>query len=335
MPIPGLSLPPGMFAGVKIPIYPEVVGALDYGGLATTMTVSTPSEAAEGDVLFMHIVLGAAAARTVSSGKGWEQVYSFVGPGNLRRVAGFIRVAPAAGALTTQSFSFSGNSYYAARCVCIRYVAIRSIASATATATAVSSGAMPSLSPSWGADHPTLWLAVATALGNTATPADFSGWTNYAYRESTSNSTAGVRHKLAYLAEVAASKTPPNYSGGSSVNWGLATLGVRGHFAPSPSVAVPSAFTSGQWSAAPAAAYNYFDLTISALPADNNGLIHSIEYRLDGGSWQPITGATSQSVYCPPGTYNIEIRSKNSAGYSSASDTKSVTVNADTGGGGK
>lgn len=97
----------------------------------------------------------------------------------------------------------------------------------------------------------------------------------------------------------------------------------------SPAASVPEAFGSEDWSIA--SGDEEADVTIHALPDDGGATITDIEYRLDGGTWISSGGTSGFSI---PGLtndqeYDVELRAANSVGAGAASDTKTVTPEAD------
>jgi hypothetical protein len=81
---------------------------------------------------------------------------------------------------------------------------------------------------------------------------------------------------------------------------------------------VPDAFADGDWSMDGAG-----DVTITALPSDNNDPLTDIEYRINGGAAQSF-GATTTGTYATTAGSgdNVEIRAVNSIGAGAWSDVK-------------
>ncbi len=90
---------------------------------------------------------------------------------------------------------------------------------------------------------------------------------------------------------------------------------------------VPSAFTSGQWTAVRGNAL--IAVTVSELPDDGGSDITAIQYRLDGGSWvsSSLTGTGSFNITGRTNgvEYGVELRAVNAVGDGAASDVKAVT----------
>lgn len=107
-----------------------------------------------------------------------------------------------------------------------------------------------------------------------------------------------------------------------------------GPWSPSASVettaiTVPDAFEAGDWSIT--SGDEEADVTINNLPGDGGDAIIDIEYRLDGGSWVSSSGTSSFTIsdLTNDQEYDVALRAVNSIGAGAASDTKSVTPEAD------
>lgn len=93
---------------------------------------------------------------------------------------------------------------------------------------------------------------------------------------------------------------------------------------------VPSAFTSGNWTAT--AGDGEVVLNITALPSDGGSAITALQYRIDGGTWTNLTGTGTGSRTITGLTnateYDFELRAVNAVGNGAASDLKSATPEA-------
>ena len=115
------------------------------------------------------------------------------------------------------------------------------------------------------------------------------------------------------------------YSYGAAPSGSMSDLGEG--TATEPAAIVAAAFTAGQWSATPANLK--ITVSVTAMPLDGGAYVTSIQYRLNGGAWTAsgisavgnfdITGLTNGT------SYDVELRSVNSAGNAVASDLKSAT----------
>jgi hypothetical protein len=93
--------------------------------------------------------------------------------------------------------------------------------------------------------------------------------------------------------------------------------------------AVPSAFTSGQWSVNDLGTGGDIRITISTLPAANGTAITDLEYKIDAGSWTSLSGTTTGNYDISGLTDDVEVdvlvRAVNATGNGADSDTKAVT----------
>jgi hypothetical protein len=93
---------------------------------------------------------------------------------------------------------------------------------------------------------------------------------------------------------------------------------------------VPSAFTSGNWTATPGD--GEVVLNITALPSNGGTDITALQYRIDGGTWTNLTGTGTGSRTITGLTnateYDFELRAVNAVGNGAASDVKSATPEA-------
>lgn len=99
-------------------------------------------------------------------------------------------------------------------------------------------------------------------------------------------------------------------------------------------VTVPDAFVDANWSVATGSGANELDITITTLPADNNGAITNVQYDIDGsGTWLNISGYAGTGTYtvtmaAASTSYDIRLRAVNSAGNGAAGNTESATSGA-------
>ncbi len=94
--------------------------------------------------------------------------------------------------------------------------------------------------------------------------------------------------------------------------------------------AVPSAFTSGQWTLAQGAGQGQLTITLSAMPTNGGTAITGTSYRLDGGSAVSLgltaAGSATISGLSADMEYDVEIRASNLVGAGAWSDLKSATT---------
>lgn len=95
---------------------------------------------------------------------------------------------------------------------------------------------------------------------------------------------------------------------------------------PVSATAVPSAFANNQWSVTVGTLST--TLNIISLPANNGSAINLLQYRLDDGSWENMTGLNFHTIsnLTDNQSYNVAIRAINALGPSNASDTKTFTA---------
>lgn len=96
--------------------------------------------------------------------------------------------------------------------------------------------------------------------------------------------------------------------------------------------ALPSAFSSSDWSLWDDGSGGTLVLTISALPGDGGLPLSDLQYRIDGGAYVSL-GSVAPGEYTLTGltdgsTYSLELRAVNSLGASPASDSKSAVPSA-------
>ncbi len=95
----------------------------------------------------------------------------------------------------------------------------------------------------------------------------------------------------------------------------------------------PSAFTAGQWTLAdsPSVDGDKLTLNITALPSDGGSAITALQFKVDPGTWQTMsgtgTGARTITVLAEA-LAAVQVRAVNAIGNGAASDTKAATPTA-------
>lgn len=95
---------------------------------------------------------------------------------------------------------------------------------------------------------------------------------------------------------------------------------------------VPEAFAPGDWSITDLGTGGDAQITLSALPDDGGLPIQIVQYSLDGGTWQGISGSNSTGNYTLNDVFtdgvatDVRVRSVNANGAGAASASKSVTT---------
>src|SRR5258706_2891283 len=113
---------------------------------AASHSVALPASIQIGEMLLIFVAQTTTAVRTLTTPAGWTQIYNVVGNNNLRRVAGYWRIADGSEG-STVSVASSGSGDWAANSY---RISGGQGAPQAATAAAYSNTAnAPSLSPSW------------------------------------------------------------------------------------------------------------------------------------------------------------------------------------------
>lgn len=96
---------------------------------------------------------------------------------------------------------------------------------------------------------------------------------------------------------------------------------------------IPAAFTAGQWTLAdsPSVDGDKLTLNITALPSDGGSAITALQFKVDPGAWQTLsgTGTGARTITVLAGALaEVQVRAVNAIGNGTASDTKTVTPTA-------
>lgn len=185
-----------------------------------TKAINLPASISSGDLLIIVLAAYATAgAVSITTPSGWSVLFSVVGSGNLRRVAGFYKVASGSEGATV-SITFSRNVSCAANSYRITgYTGTPE--AGTATTGSSTAPNPPSLSPSWGSGD-ILWLAV---FGNVSPGGTITSPTNYSSGFSVDEGKILIASAQRNLT---ASSEDPGAFTTSSANWAANTIAIQG-----------------------------------------------------------------------------------------------------------
>lgn len=195
-------------------------------GSNVTTNVTMPAVVNASDLLLVCLSAWTPSAITYTTPTNWTSLANDIGPGNLRRVAVFYKVAVGNEDGTTVNFVTSANTFNA--WVVYRISGYTGTPEATAIATSTSSAPnSTSLSPSWGSKA-TLWITMAGMHNTTQTaqtaPSPYTGLLqNFGNNSSEDRPRTATAHRF-----LRSSSEDPGAWGASSTNWGAYTIAVRG-----------------------------------------------------------------------------------------------------------
>jgi len=205
------------------PRFPRVVDSSTGTSTALSHTHTLQTGIQAGDLLlfFGSAQLGSSVTFSVFAPDGWDNLWTYVGGGNLRQFFCFGRVANGM-EKDVLMIAGAGSPVWQTMCVRIDRTHARSPVEYGTSATGNSvSPNPPSISPSWGATKKTLIAAVMAHIGTGAptTPTDYTDQIHFA--------SASGSISVAFREVEAASEDPGVFTI-SSNQWAANTIAIRG-----------------------------------------------------------------------------------------------------------